>query len=92
MIRAHGSIRLWPTARLDFSTFLTARRQRTGTITGEDTGPHPHNPSRPLRSQRRIKLSSRSCITFTDAQLQRTPTARLRRTATALSRSTWEER
>eukprot|EP00966_Prymnesium_polylepis_P115587 2672077-Prymnesium_polylepis.1 len=38
------------TTRLD-STFLTARRQRTGTITGEDTGPHPHNPSRPLRSQ-----------------------------------------
>eukprot|EP00966_Prymnesium_polylepis_P312861 7229823-Prymnesium_polylepis.1 len=32
--------------RLD-STLLTARRQHTGTITGEDTSPHPHNPSRP---------------------------------------------
>jgi len=59
MIRAHGSIRLWPTARLDFSTFLTARRQRTGTITGEDTGPHPHNPSRPLRSQHHMHTSKR---------------------------------
>eukprot|EP00966_Prymnesium_polylepis_P286111 6608985-Prymnesium_polylepis.1 len=33
--------------RLD-PTLLTARRQRTGTIIGEDTSPHPHNPSRPL--------------------------------------------
>eukprot|EP00966_Prymnesium_polylepis_P247530 5723806-Prymnesium_polylepis.1 len=34
------------------STLLTARRQRTVTITWEDTGPHPHNPSRPLHSSR----------------------------------------
>eukprot|EP00966_Prymnesium_polylepis_P178329 4129656-Prymnesium_polylepis.1 len=33
------------------STLLTARRQRTGTVSGEDTDPHPHNPSRPLRSR-----------------------------------------
>ena len=44
--------------RLD-STLLTARRQRTGTITGEDTSPHPHNPSRPLRSQHGMHTTKR---------------------------------
>jgi hypothetical protein len=32
----------------DSRRLLTARSQRTGTTTGEDTGPTPHNPSRPL--------------------------------------------
>ena len=44
--------------RLD-STLLTARRQHTGTITGEDTSPHPHNPSRPLRSQHGMHTTKR---------------------------------
>ena len=38
--------------RLD-STVLTARRQRTGTTEGEDTGPRTHSPSRPTRSHTR---------------------------------------
>eukprot|EP00966_Prymnesium_polylepis_P198508 4600417-Prymnesium_polylepis.2 len=29
------------------STFLTARRQRTGATAGEDTSPHTHRPDRP---------------------------------------------
>eukprot|EP00966_Prymnesium_polylepis_P179205 4148741-Prymnesium_polylepis.1 len=44
--------------RLD-STLLTARRQRTGTITGQDMSPHPHNPSRPLRSQHSMHTTKR---------------------------------
>eukprot|EP00966_Prymnesium_polylepis_P302067 6978830-Prymnesium_polylepis.1 len=35
--------------RLD-STFLTARRQRTGTTAGENTSPLTHRPDRPTRS------------------------------------------
>eukprot|EP00966_Prymnesium_polylepis_P097564 2260093-Prymnesium_polylepis.1 len=47
----HACIGVSLSARLD-STLLTARRHEathpasaSGTVTGEDTGPHPHNPT-----------------------------------------------
>eukprot|EP00966_Prymnesium_polylepis_P087871 2032972-Prymnesium_polylepis.1 len=52
--------------RLD-STLLTTRRQRTGTITGEGTGPNPHNPSRPLRSQHRMHTTETSIASAAEA-------------------------
>eukprot|EP00966_Prymnesium_polylepis_P330086 7385747-Prymnesium_polylepis.1 len=52
------------------STFLTARRQRTGTAAGEDTSPHTHRPDRPTRSQGTQSCTRCLIHTASDAPLR----------------------